>query len=97
MSESGKNRRDRAAAARDAAQSAEKRRERIVRIVGAITVIVVVVAIVGVAFYVKSTSSDSASPVPTTTESADPNAPLPKGALPSTDPLASTACPTAPR
>ena len=37
MSEAGKNRRDRAAAARDAANAGEKKRERTVRIVGAIT------------------------------------------------------------
>ncbi|MDO8310228.1 MAG: thioredoxin domain-containing protein [Actinomycetota bacterium] len=84
MSESGKNRRDRAAAARDAANAQEKRRERIVRIVGAVTVVVVVVGIIGVALLARSQSGDS-SASPTSTASADPNAPLPTGALPIDD------------
>jgi protein-disulfide isomerase len=78
MSEAGKNRRDRAAAARDAANAGEKKRERTVRIVGAITVIVVVVGIIGVAVVAKNQSTD-ASAVPTV--SADPNAPLPEGVI----------------
>ncbi len=76
MSESGKNRRDRAAAAREAANAGEKRRERIVRIVGAITVLVVVVGIIGVAVVVKNQASNEAS-TGTSTASADPNAALP--------------------
>ena len=84
MSESGKNRRDRAAAARDAANAGEKRRERIVRIVGAVTVLVVVVGIIGVAVVVKNQStSDTASG--TSTTAPDENAPLPTGVLPLDD------------
>lgn len=86
MSESGKNRRDRAAAAREAANAGEKRRERIVRIVGAVTVLVVVVGIIGVAVVVSNQASNDAS-TPSTAASPDANAPLPKGVLPVDDPL----------
>ncbi len=81
MSEPGKKRRDRAAAAREAANSDERRRERLVRIVGAITVVVVVVGIIGVALIARNSSTTAAVDVP----SADPNAPLPAGVLPTDD------------
>lgn len=81
MSESGKNRRDRAAAARDAATADERRRERMVRIIGGITVAVVVIGIIGVAVVARnSQSTDASASVP-----ADPNAPLPAGVLASDD------------
>jgi len=83
MSESGKNRRDRAAAARDAANAGEKKRERMVRIVGAVTVLVVVAGIIGVAVIAKNQSSSSTAA--DTTAPADPNAPLPKTVFASTD------------
>ena len=79
MSESGKNRRDKAAAARAAANSQEQRRERMVRIIGAITVVVVAVAIIGVAVIAKNSSSSTASP--SVTASADPSAAAPTGTL----------------
>ena len=82
MSESGKNRRDRAAAAREAANAGEKRRERIVRIVGAVTVLVVVVGIVAVALVVKNQASSDATSNSTSNATADPNAVLPTGVLP---------------
>lgn len=81
MSESGKNRRDRAAAARDAANAGEKRRERTVRIVGAVTVLAVVVGIIGVAVIAKNSQSTDAVAAP----SADPTAPLPAGVLAADD------------
>ncbi|MHB1066033.1 MAG: DsbA family protein [Candidatus Nanopelagicales bacterium] len=84
MSESGKNRRDRAAAARDTANEQAKHRERLVRIVGAVTVIVVVVGIIGVAVLARGQSGDS-SASPTSTASADPGSPVPSGALPIDD------------
>lgn len=83
MSDSGKNRRDKAAAARAAAESDAKRRERMVRIVGGITVVVVVLAIIGVAVYAKSSSSSSAAP--SVSASADPSAAAPKDTLASDD------------
>ena len=83
MSEAGKNRRDRAAAAREAANAGEKRRERMVRIVGAITVVVVVVGIIGVAVVARNSESSSATDP---TASADPNAALPATVLPAGDP-----------
>ena len=86
MSESGKNRRDRAAAAREAANAGEKRRERIVRIVGAVTVLVVVVGIIGVAVVVKNQASNDASTGSTSSAVADPNAPLPKTVITGDDP-----------
>lgn len=81
MSESGKNRRDRATAAREAANAGEKRRERIVRIVGAITVLVVVVGIIAVAVVVKNRSATDASSGTTANATADPNAALPATVL----------------
>lgn len=81
MSEAGKNRRDRAAAAREEANAGERRRERMVRIIGAITVVVVVFGIIGVALVARNSSDTSASGV----TAADPNAPLPTGALPADD------------
>jgi protein-disulfide isomerase len=81
MSESGKNRRDRAAAARDEANAAERRRERMVRIVGGVTVAVVVLGIIGVAVYAKNSSTTDVTALP----SADPSAPLPAGVLPTDD------------
>lgn len=87
MSESGKNRRDRAAAAREAANAGEKRRERMVRIVGGITVLAVVVGIIGVAVVVKNQASNEAS-TPTTAASPDSSAPVPKDALPLDDAFA---------
>jgi protein-disulfide isomerase len=98
MSESGKNRRDRAAAAREEANAGERRRERMVRIIGAVTVVVVVFGIIGVALVARSSSDTAASPV----ASADPNAPLPAGVLPADDerafgvPYPGTASPDAP-
>ncbi len=86
MSESGKNRRDRAAAAREAAQAGEKKRERIVRIVGAVTVVVVVAGIIGVAVVARNQSSSEASGSSAT--QPDPSAPAPSGTLPVDDPQA---------
>jgi protein-disulfide isomerase len=81
MSEAGKNRRDKAAAARDAANADERRRERLVRIIGAITVVVVVLGIIGVAVVARNSSSTDAAAIPT----ADPTAAAPTGTLPSDD------------
>jgi protein-disulfide isomerase len=81
MSESGKNRRDRAAAARQEANAGERRRERMVRIIGAVTVVAVVFGIIGVALIARNSSDTSATSVP----SADPNAPLPDTVLPADD------------
>lgn len=86
MSENGKNRREKAAAARTQAESAEKRRERTIRIVGAVTVVAVVVGIIGVAVIARGTSSETATGDPTS--AANPSAAVPAGALPATDPLA---------
>jgi protein-disulfide isomerase len=83
MSEPGKNRRDRAAAARDAANADERRRERMVRIVGAITVIVVVVGIIGVAIYAKGSASGTDT---TATPTENSSAQLPAGVLAADDP-----------
>jgi len=77
MSESGKNRRDRAAAARQAAQSDERRRERTVRIIGAVTVIVVVVGIIAVALVARGSSESTVAGEPTVVEGAA----LPAGVL----------------
>ena len=78
MSQAAKNRRDRAAAARDAANADERRRERMVRIVGAVTVVAVVVGIIGVALVARNSSSGGdAIAAPT----ADPNAALPATVL----------------
>lgn len=98
MSEAGKNRRDRAAAAREQANAGERKRERMVRAVGAVTVVAVVFGIIGVAVIARNSSDTSAVAVP----SADPNAPLPAGVLPADDerafgvPYAGTATPDAP-
>jgi len=98
MSEAGKNRRDRAAAAREQANAGERKRERMVRIIGAITVVAVVFGIIGVAVIARNSSDTSAVAVP----SADPNAPLPAGVLPADDerafgvPYPGTASPDAP-
>jgi protein-disulfide isomerase len=81
MSESAKNRRDRAAAARDAANAGERRRERTVRIVGGVTVLVVVLGIIGVAVFAKNSQNTD----PIAAPSADPSAPLPAGVLPTDD------------
>jgi protein-disulfide isomerase len=81
MSESGKNRRDRAAAAREEANAGERRRERMVRIIGAVTVVVVVFGIIGVALIARNSSDTSAAAIP----SADPNAPLPATVLAADD------------
>ncbi len=83
MSESGKNRRDKAAAARDAAAAQERRRERTVRIIGAITVVVVVVGIIGVALVARNSSDTVATDIPV----ADPGAALPATVLPADDPF----------
>ncbi len=82
MSESGKNRRDRAAAARDEANAQERRRERMVRIIGAITVLVVVAGIIAVAVVARNSSD---TPAATDLPSPDPTAALPTGALGSDD------------
>ena len=87
MSESGKNRRDRAAAAREAAAASEKKRERIVRLVGALTVLVVVVGIIGVAVIARNQSSDGSTASGTSTP-PDPSAPAPSGVLSADDPQA---------
>ena len=87
MSEPGKNRRDKAAAAREAASAQEKRRERLVRIVGAVTVVVVVVAIIGVALVARN-SAGSSTATPSVSATADPNAAQPEGTLASDDPHA---------
>lgn len=83
MSDKHSERRAKAAQARNAAQAGEKRRERTMRIVGAVVVVVVVAAIIGIAVVAKSSSGGGANPTPTAT--ADPNAPLPKGALAGSD------------
>lgn len=89
MSESAKNRRDRAAAARETSLAGEKRRERVVRIVGAVTVLVVVAGIIGVAIVARNSSSDAAAGSGSASGTQpDPNAPLPSGALASEDPQA---------
>lgn len=77
MSESGKNRRERAAAARDAAQADERRRERTVRIIGAATVIVVVVGIIAVALVARGSSDSTVAGEETVVEGAA----LPTGVL----------------
>lgn len=77
MSESGKNRRDRAAAAREAAQADERRRERTVRIIGAVTVVVVVVGIIAVALVARGSSESTVAGEPTVVEGAA----LPAGVL----------------
>lgn len=82
MSDNGTNRRQKAAAAREASIAGERRRERTVRIVGGATVLLVGVVIIGLAVFARST--DTGSEV--ATASADPSAPLPKGALPAGDP-----------
>jgi protein-disulfide isomerase len=82
VSQAAKNRRDRAAAARDAANADERRRERLVRVVGAVTVVAVVVGIIGVALIARGSSDgDSALAAPT----ADPNAAVPQSVLPADD------------
>ena len=85
MSNSGNSRRDRAAAANAAAMSSERRREQLIRIIGAVVVVLVVVGIIAVAVVVKKgdSSADTASGAPSAT--ANPNAPLPQGALPADD------------
>lgn len=83
MSDAGKRRREKAAAARDAAFSGEKRRERTVRIVGAVTVLVVVAGIIGLAVWARS-SDPSNQPIATV--EPDPSAPAPEGARPAGDP-----------
>lgn len=83
MSESGSNRRQRAAAAREAANAGEKRRERTVRIVGAVTVLVIVAAIIGLAVYARN--AGGTQPGELVTATPDPTAPAPKGVLPAGD------------
>jgi protein-disulfide isomerase len=82
MADNGTNRRQRAAAAREASNAGEKRRERTVRLVGGATVLLVVAGIIGLAVFARS--SDTGPEV--VTASADPSAPLPKGARPAGDP-----------
>ena len=82
MSEAAKNRRDRAAAARDEAHAGERRRERTVRIVGAVTVLIVVVGIIGIAVVARNSQSSDAV---TASATVDPNAALPAGVLPTDD------------
>lgn len=83
MSDAGKRRREKAAAARDAAFSGEKRRERTVRIAGAVTVLVVVAGIIGLAVWARS-SDPSNQPIATV--EPDPGAAVPTGVLPAGDP-----------
>lgn len=82
MSDAGKRRREKAAAARAAANAGEKRRERTVRIVGAVTVLVVVAGIIGVAVWARSADPSNQ---PVATVEPDPSAPVPTGVLPSGD------------
>ena len=82
MADNGSNRRQKAAAAREASNAGEKRRERTVRIVGGVTVLVVVAGIIGLAVFARSTDTGTEL----VTASADPSAPLPKGARPAGDP-----------
>lgn len=77
MSESGKDRRQRAAEARDAAQAQERRRERTVRIIGGATVLVVVVGIIAVALIARGSSESTVAGEPTVVEGAA----LPAGVL----------------
>jgi len=88
MSNSGNSRRDRAAAANAAAMSGERRREQLIRIIGAVVVIVVVVGIIVVAVVVKKGSSSADGSAAPASATANPGAPLPKGALPTGDPYA---------
>jgi hypothetical protein len=88
MSNSGNSRRDRAAAANAAAMSGERRREQLIRIIGAVVVIVVVVGIIVVAVVVKKGSSSADGSAAPASATANPGAPLPKGALPAGDPYA---------
>jgi protein-disulfide isomerase len=83
MSDAGKRRREKAAAARATANAGEKRRERTVRIAGAATVVVVVAGIIGVALWAKN---NDPSNQPIVTVEADPTAPVPSGVLPAGDP-----------
>jgi protein-disulfide isomerase len=82
MSDAGKRRREKAAAARASANAGEKRRERTVRIAGAVTVMAVVVGIIGIAVWARS-SDPSNQPIATV--DADPSAPTPTGVLPAGD------------
>lgn len=82
MSDAGKRRREKAAAARAAANAGEKRRERTVRIVGAVTVVVVVAGIIGVAVWARSADPSNQ---PVATVEPDPSAPVPSGVLPAGD------------
>lgn len=84
MSDTGRNRRDKAAAARAAAESAEKRRERTIRIAGAATVVVVVVGIIGVAVFARSADPAASGPADPVA-AADPAAAVPAGVLPAED------------
>jgi len=83
MSDAGKRRREKAAAARAAANAGEARRERTVRIAGAVTVLIVVVGIIGIAVWARS-SDPSNQPIATV--EPDPAAPVPAGVLPAGDP-----------
>lgn len=83
MSDAGKRRREKAAAARAAANAGEKRRERTVRIAGAVTVLLVVVGIIGLALWAKG---NDPSNQPIATVEPDPTAPVPKGVFPAGDP-----------
>ncbi len=99
MSNSSNERRDRAAAAKSAANVGNKRRERLIRFVGAAVVLVIVVGIIAVSVIAKN--SDSTTPDPSVTASADPNAALPTTVYPASSDYAfgvpfSTAKSTAP-
>ena len=78
MASGSRDRRERAAMAREAAQAGEKRRERTVRIIGAVAVVVVVGGIIGAAIFARSTDG-SASGVEVV--EPDPSAPVPAGVL----------------
>ena len=84
MSDAGRNRRDKAAAARAAAESSEKRRERTIRIVGAATVAVVVLAIVAIGV-IGSRQNEQATAQRDPVAAVDPAAPVPAGVLPAGD------------
>ncbi|MDP2014047.1 MAG: thioredoxin domain-containing protein [Actinomycetota bacterium] len=76
MSNSSNDRRERAAAAKSAANVGGKRRERMIRLAGGATVLVIVIGIIAISVIAKN--SDSSTPDPAVTATADPNAALPE-------------------
>jgi len=82
QSDSAKDRRDKAAAARAAQDAAEKRRDRMIKIIGGLAVIAVVGAIIGLSIWQKNSKTPtSADGLPV----ASADAALPKGVVNSGD------------